>query len=360
MDHKANAKSKVVATVVGARPQFIKAAAVSRSFQITSKIDEAIIHTGQHYDYAMSEVFFRQLGIPAPHQNLNIGGGTHGQMTGRQIEALEREFGALHPDLVLVYGDTNSTLAAAIAASKMNIPIAHVEAGLRSNNLKMPEEINRKLTDHVATLLFAPTMHARNLLLKEGIPEEKVFVVGDVMKDSCLIFSNAGVCPNDLSEDRSNFVLTTIHRAETLQNVDNVRNIFLAFLRVKQPIIFPAHPNTYKFIVDNNIHIPENVSIIKPVSYFEMLWLLERCSMVCTDSGGLQKEAYFMGKPCITLRNETEWVELLESGWNVLTGYDSEKIINAFTHRFEKLNMPLYGDGDAAKKIMYQIEKFLS
>jgi UDP-GlcNAc3NAcA epimerase len=345
-----------IITVVGARPQFIKAAVVSREISKKKEISEIIIHTGQHYDEKMSKVFFEDLSIKTPQYNLKIGGGTHGQNTGRMIEAIENIFLLEKPDWLMVFGDTDSTLAGAIAASKLNIPIAHVEAGLRSFNRKMPEEINRILTDHVSTLLFAPSIRAKEHLNKEGISGDLVKVVGDVMYDAILFYDEYSHPPSDFKlMGKEPFILCTIHRAENTDNIKNLKNILLGLASSKIQIIFPIHPRTNKKLIQSGLRLPNNIKIINPVGYLEMLWLEKNCTMIVTDSGGVQKEAFFHGKICLTLREETEWTELLEFGHNILVGTDPKKISNGLL-QFEKNKLTfkkdIYGDGKTGEKIV--------
>jgi UDP-GlcNAc3NAcA epimerase len=356
-------------TVLGARPQFIKAGAVSREIKRLKvkgeKLEEIIVHTGQHYDYNMSDVFFEELDLPKPDYYLGIGGKSHGVMTGEMIIKLEEVMLKEKPDVVLVYGDTNSTLAGAIAASKLHIPIAHVEAGLRSFNMKMPEEINRVLTDRVSKWLFCPTETAVENLKKEGFPfklytnnYQLISNVGDVMYDAALYYKNHSKqpsLPSHFSPLTSHFILCTIHRAENTDNLQRLRNIFEALEEISKetPVILPLHPRTRKILENNNIN-PKNVIIIEPVSYLEMIWLLDNCKMVMTDSGGLQKEAYFFRKPCITLRDETEWIDLVENKFNALAGTDREKILNIYkNYKFNtNFGIDLYGDRRASEKIV--------
>ncbi|MBE9504353.1 MAG: UDP-N-acetylglucosamine 2-epimerase (non-hydrolyzing), partial [Proteobacteria bacterium] len=329
-----------IVTIIGARPQFIKAAPVSRAIAEHNKlvigqlITEVIVHTGQHYDRNMSDVFFEEMHIPKPNYLLDIHGLSHGAMTGQMLEKIEEVLMNEKPDMVLVYGDTNTTLASALAAAKLHIPVAHVEAGLRSFNRRMPEETNRVLTDHVSTILFCPTKQATENLKAEGIVDsntehelsamscklpQKVALVGDVMLDAALYHKQYAKKPRfDLPEE---FILATIHRAENTDNAERLKSIFRAFEKICQeiPIILPLHPRTRKeidahdFLFTNNdsqfTHNTSRFMLIDPVSYLEMIYLLERCSLVMTDSGGLQKEAFFFQKPCVTLRDETEWVE---------------------------------------------------
>lgn len=346
-----------ILTVIGARPQFVKAAVVSRALRQAQGIREILVHTGQHFDYNMSQVFFDEMGIMQPDYNLGVGGGTHGQNTGQMIEKIEEVLLKERPDQVLVYGDTDSTLAGALAAVKLHIPVAHVEAGLRSYNRNMPEEINRVLTDHAADLLFAPTNAAVKNLKKEGIQGKKVVPTGDVMYDAALYYRKFAKrpCSPDLPE--SDFVLCTLHRAENTDDADRLRNIFdsLDVITDELAVILPLHPRTRKIMTQigycakhNNLHI------IEPVGYLQMLWMIERCRMVMTDSGGLQKEAYFFQKPCVTLRDETEWVELIEIGANILAGANKNGIIDAFVKSKERMieKSMLYGDGSSTRQIV--------
>lgn len=345
-----------VITIIGARPQFIKAAVLSRAFKESRPdISEIIVHTGQHYDINMSQVFFDELDIPLPDYNLEIGGGSQGQNTGRMIEKLEGLIMENKPDWVLVYGDTNSTLAGALAAAKLHIPVAHVEAGLRSFNRRMPEEINRVLTDHIADLLFVPTSTGRRNLINEGIPEDKIKLVGDVMYDATRFYAEKArrpSLPDGFKITKDGFILCTIHRAENTNDVRKLKGIFRGLSDSGKNIILPMHPRTKATIEKLDISISKNIHVISPVGYLEMAWLEANCTAIATDSGGVQKEAYFHGKPCITLRDETEWVELVESGWNVLVGSNSHDIADALINlRPGAKKERLYGDGNAAKII---------
>lgn len=344
-----------VCTIVGARPQFIKAAAVSRIFQ-ESRIHDVLVHTGQHYDADMSDVFFQQMEIPRPQYHLGIGGGTHGAMTGRQLEKIEEVLLAERPDWVIVYGDTNSTLAGALAAVKLHIPVAHVEAGLRSYNRRMPEEINRVMTDHVSTLLFAPTSTAVDNLAKEGIHGDSVMLVGDVMYDATLFYKARAREPEwfgALGLSDNPFVLCTIHRAENTDDEQRLRGILGGLAEAAFPVVLPLHPRTRGVIERAGITFPANVYVVSPVGYLEMCWLEARCTMIATDSGGVQKEAFFHGKPCVTLRDETEWVELIEHGVNVLVGANTLAVSESLRRCATFEGVPsLYGNGDAATKIV--------
>ena len=349
-----------IVTVLGARPQFIKAAAFSREIAKHTNISEVIVHTGQHYDQNMSDVFFKEMNIPLPKYKLKTGGKNHGAMTGQQLEKIEEILLTEKPDLVLVYGDTNSTLAGALAATKLHIPIAHVEAGLRSFNKKMPEEINRILTDQVSDYLFVPSVGAKQNLLNEGVGEEKIFVVGDIMYDVSLYYKEKMVKPNWFdSLNLTNFILRTIHRAENTDDAEKLGDIFKGLELSKKDIILPLHPRTVNKIKQYGLDIPQNIRVIEPIGYLEMVWLEVHCDLVVTDSGGVQKEAYFHGKYCVTLREETEWVELVEGGLNRLVGSDFEKIQWACEQLFEhNPSMGIYGDGNTARQIIREIEKY--
>ncbi|MFN2394900.1 MAG: non-hydrolyzing UDP-N-acetylglucosamine 2-epimerase [Bacteroidales bacterium] len=345
-------------TVIGARPQFIKAAAVSRAIEADSSINEIIVHTGQHFDDNMSRVFFDELNIPRPLYNLNIHSLNHGAMTGRMLEQLEELMLKEKPDVVMVYGDTNSTLAGALAASKLHIPVAHVEAGLRSFNMKMPEEINRILTDRISTFLFCPTTEAIENLRKEGFENHACHVVnsGDVMYDAALYYADRTKSPAaDIPE---NFTLATLHRAENTDDMQRLTSIFDAFNTISEemPVVLPLHPRTRKIMENNGLkNNSSRLILLEPQGYLQMISMLKNCKMVMTDSGGLQKEAYFFQKPCITLRTETEWVELVNSGVNKLGGFDKSVIMdafNAFRNNDTVFPESLYGNGDASQKIL--------
>lgn len=358
-----------IITIVGARPQFIKAAVVSRAIgewnlSHAEKIDEIIVHTGQHYDVNMSEVFFAEMSIPRPAYNLHVGGGTHGANTGRMLERIEKVLLDEHPDLVLVYGDTDSTLAGALAAAKLHVPVAHVEAGLRSFNMNMPEEINRILTDRVSAYLFCPTETAMKNLSHEGYEDfqAKIMNVGDVMLDASLFYRAQNKSSDDirnLTDSLGKFYLATVHRAENTDDVRRISAIMRALEKISQhkKVVLPLHPRTKKILTENNIAL-KNVVIIEPVGYFDMLHLEGHCDAIFTDSGGVQKEAFFFQKPCITLRDETEWVELVKHGYNCLVGADENKILSAEASlRDSKVEFKheLYGDGHAGRKIVQYI-----
>jgi UDP-GlcNAc3NAcA epimerase len=343
-------------TVIGARPQFIKAATVSRAIAARQDIREVIVHTGQHYDANMSDIFFDELSIPRPDHHLGIGGGSHGAMTGRQIEAIERVLLDEKPDMVLVYGDTNSTLAGALAAVKLHIPVAHVEAGLRSFNRRMPEEINRILTDHASDLLFAPTATAMKNLSNEGLPPARMHLVGDVMYDACLFYGTQARKPvwfDPLSISEGDYVLATVHRAENTDDPVRLAGILQGLAGAERPVILPVHPRTQKQIESLGLSTPAHLHLVPPVGYLEMVWLEKHCAVIATDSGGVQKEAYFHGKPCITLRDETEWVELVDVGANILVGASKERISNAIVGvGAMEIKSPLYGRGNSASVIL--------
>lgn len=348
-----------VCTIVGARPQFIKAAVVSRAFRdLCGIVTEELVHTGQHYDHGMSEVFFDELDIPRPDHHLGIGGGSHGQNTGRMIERIEALLVETSPDFVLLYGDTDSTLAGAVAAVKLHIPVAHVEAGLRSFNRHMPEEINRILTDHVSTLLFTPTALATANLTQEGIAPEKVHQSGDVMFDAALYYAALSEQKSDvltrLGLEPKAFALATIHRAGNTDDSVRFRDIFSGLAASPMPIVLPLHPRTRKKIASYGLAVPDTVRIVEPVGYLDMVALEKNAVVVLTDSGGVQKEAYFHGIPCITMRDETEWVELVEAGANILVGADSVRIASALTAFRPAVdsNLGFYGEGEAGVKIV--------
>ena len=350
-----------ILTIIGARPQFIKAGAVSREIQKHKELKEVIVHTGQHYDANMSDIFFEQMHILKPDYYLGIGGKSHGEMTGEMIIKLEEVMLKEKPDAVMVYGDTNSTLAGAITASKLHIPIAHVEAGLRSFNMKMPEEINRILTDRISKWLFCPTDTAVKNLENEGFRnfECKIIKSGDVMQDAAMFYKKYAKKLENVNI-KNEFILCTVHRAENTDNLNRLRNIFEALEEIakEKQVILPLHPRTKKILKQNNID-PHYITVIEPVGYLEMVWLLDNSKMVITDSGGLQKEAFFFKKPCITLRDETEWVELVENNFNILAGADKNKIINIFKkHEFnDNFGIDLYGDGKASEEIVKELLK---
>ena len=344
-----------IASIVGARPQFIKCAPVSR--ELRKEHEEVLIHTGQHYDHGMSEVFFEELAIPKPDYNLNIGSGTHGRQTGAMLGAIEDVLQRENPDLVLVYGDTNSTLAGALAAAKRHVPVAHVEAGLRSFDRRMPEEVNRVLTDHCSDMLFCPTETAVRNLAAEGVTEG-VHLVGDVMLDAMThnravaeersrILEDVGVRPGE-------YLVVTVHRPSNTDSPENMTAILGALAEAGRPVVFPIHPRTRKCLSEYGLlaGMPENVRVVEPLGYLDMLRLMAHAAKILTDSGGVQKEAYLLGVPCITLRENTEWVETVEAGWNVLVGAGRKEILRAirsFTPGGEQ--KLCFGDGDASYKV---------
>ena len=347
-----------ILTVIGARPQFIKASVVSAAINKTAGLSEEIIHTGQHFDANMSNIFFDQLGIPKPHYQLDINSGSHGSMTGRMLEAIEKICLESKPDCLMVYGDTNSTLAGALAASKLHIPVAHIEAGLRSFNMRMPEEINRILTDQVSDILFCPTETAVKNLKNEGFEAKPVQVlnVGDVMQDSSMFFAERAVKGEALKAvPESNFIVATLHRAENTDDPVRLKAIVDALNYIHKnilPVVLPLHPRTQKVVKSLGLQL--DMLVLEPVGYLEMIWLLKHCNAVVSDSGGVQKEAFFFKKPCITMRDQTEWVELIEHGVNILAGADTQKIINATQAMLNKTiedPLNLYGGGKASQNI---------
>ena len=383
-----------IVTIIGARPQFIKAATVSRAIEkhnIEKKdpeIKEIIVHTGQHYDLNMSQVFFDQLEIPNPQYNLEVGSGSHGQMTGKMLARIESVLQQENPDWVLVYGDTNSTLAGALAAVKLHIPVVHVEAGLRSFNRRMPEEINRVVTDHISTLLFCPTETAVNNLKREGfknilnptnfypVKSEShltgannpiILNVGDVMYDVFLVFKSQALKQSKILSDlgllAESYCLATVHRQENTDDPSRLYNIFSAFeeLACKEcPFIIPLHPRTRENIKNLKLNVVKNphVHLIQPINYVDMVALEMNAKIILTDSGGMQKEAFFARVPCITLRDETEWIETVETGWNYLAGTDTQSIIKTFnTATNSEFSVPpnLFGDGNAGKLILQHL-----
>lgn len=363
-----------IANIIGARPQFVKVATVSRAIAYRNRslikgqepIKEVIIHTGQHYDDNMSEVFFTELDIPIPDYNLGIGSASQGVQTGRMLEHIEGVLLKEQPDWVLVYGDTNSTLAGALAAAKLHIPVAHVEAGLRSFNRNMPEEINRVLTDHIADMLFAPTELAVSHLIREGIAADKVILVGDVMYDAALYYSKWAETRSHVLEQYNlrsrQYILATIHRAENTDNPFRLRAIFdgLSELTTEMPVVLPLHPRTRKALIRESLFetVIKSLIIIPPVGYLDMVMLEKNAHLIVTDSGGVQKEAYYCEVPCLTLREETEWVELIETGWNRLVKpHQLKEYCNLNVRPNVSGVSRLYGEGQAARLI---IERLLS
>ncbi|WP_338317498.1 non-hydrolyzing UDP-N-acetylglucosamine 2-epimerase [Bradyrhizobium ottawaense] len=357
-----------IVTVIGARPQFIKAAPVSLAIAALTDSCERIIHTGQHFDANMSDIFFEELGIARPAHHLGISGGGHGAMTGAMLAALEQVYLDTKPDAVLVYGDTNSTLAGALAASKLHIPVVHVEAGLRSFNRRMPEEQNRVVVDHLSELLFAPSQIAINNLQREGIEMAKMMQVGDVMYDATLHFGkraiDASTILNKLKIVAKEYVLATIHRAENTDDPVRLSRIMEALRQVAEtfPVILPMHPRTKAVVQQRGCDLGR-VTTIDPVGYLDMIMLESKALVIATDSGGVQKEAYFHKVPCVTLRDETEWVELVESGWNILAPpIDADSITATILKRVGVLGEEIapYGDGRAAERIARSIDRFLA
>lgn len=356
-----------IVTILGARPQFIKAGSVSREICAQCKAGadfiEVIVHTGQHYDVNMSDVFFEEMKIPKPDYFLGIGGKMHGAMTGQMMEKLEEILLKEKPDWVLVYGDTNSTLAGAIAASKLHIKIAHVEAGLRSFNMRMPEEVNRILTDRLSTHLFCPTQAAIDNLNREGVKNWKtdtcVSLVGDVMLENAMFYRSFARRPNKIKISNC-FILCTIHRAENTDDPNRLAQIVSALNQIAKfnQVILPLHPRTKKTLKIHN-YDTSNLTIIDPVGYLNMVWLIDHSSLIVTDSGGLQKEAFFFGKGCVTLRDETEWIELIDNGWNRLASpnlgsdYIIKRVEEAVSCNGKSVS--LYGDGFASKRILEKL-----
>lgn len=350
-----------IITIVGARPQFIKAAAISRVIrdQCAGKLSEIIVHTGQHYDGNMSQVFFDELDIPRPGYNLEISGGTHGVMTGRMLEAVEGILLTEKPDWVLIYGDTNSTLAGALAAAKLHIPVAHVEAGLRSFNMRMPEEVNRIVADRVSNLLYCPTKTAVKNLAAEGIVRG-VHDVGDVMYDVALFYRDKARQQSrilqKLGVEAGHFVLATCHRAENTDDPARLESIVTALEEIsgKISVVLPLHPRTRKLIKERGLEQRlGRVQVVEPLAFLDMIALEQSAKTILTDSGGVQKEAFFYKVPCITMRDETEWVETVASGWNRLAGADPQRIVEAWSTATRPAEHPeLYGDGTAAHKIV--------
>lgn len=351
-----------ILAIVGARPQFIKAAAVSREIlKHPGRLEEVMVHTGQHYDPNMSQVFFDELEIPAPKYNLEVSGGAHGAMTGRMLEGIEKILLDEKPDWVLIYGDTNSTLAGALAAAKLHIPVAHVEAGLRSFNMRMPEEINRILADRVSTLLLCPTDAAVKNLAREGV-SQGVHNVGDVMYDVALYYRERARTSSRILEtlnlEEKSFALATCHRAENTDDPARLEGIIRALAEIASdmPVVLPLHPRTRKLLKQFELeqHLAA-LTVVEPLAFLDMVALEQAAKVILTDSGGVQKEAFFYRVPCITMRNETEWVETVELGWNVLVGASYKEILKAAQGRFFKekaVTAAPYGAGDAAAKIL--------
>lgn len=354
---------KKIITVIGARPQFIKAAVVSKALLANKNLKEIIIHTGQHYDHNMSKIFFDDLKLPKPAYDLKIGSKDHGAQTGLMLQKIEEVLLKEKPDLVLVYGDTNSTLAGSLAAVKLHIPVAHVEAGLRCFDKTVPEEVNRVITDHNSALLFCPTTNALDNLKKEGLTKN-VYLTGDVMYDSILLMieiakKQSSIMKN-LKLNPKKYCLATIHRAENTDNLERLKEIVEALNESKKEIILPLHPRTKKYLAEYKIKTAKNIKILEPLSYLDLLILEKNASHVITDSGGMQKEAYFLKTPCLTLRDVTEWVETVSTGANTIVGADKQKILAALKKPDSTIKeLPNhYGNGKAAQKIIEILKRF--
>ncbi len=363
---------KKIVTVIGARPQFIKAATVSRLLRQTSKHKEMIIHTGQHYDANMSQIFFDELEIPEVSYHLGIGSGSHGQQTGEMLAAIEQVLLEEKPDYLLIYGDTNSTLAGALAAAKLHIPIAHIEAGLRSYNRTMPEEINRILADQLSDILFTPTEQAVHNLKKEGYAQARIVEVGDVMYDAALFYAEKAAKSSHilhhLNHPPGEYILATIHRAENTNDSNRLTTIFTSLQRISKtlPVVMPLHPRTRKLIehYSPSLLAKSAMHIIEPVGFLDMVMLEKNAALIVTDSGGVQKEAFFYHIPCVTLRSETEWVETIQLGWNTLVNpQDANKIhdqvIQTLGTRGLGNHFP-YGQGNAANLIVQHLNQGVS
>lgn len=351
-----------IASIIGARPNFIKEAPISR--EIRKEFNEVLIHTGQHYDYKMNKIFFNELNIPDPNYHLSVGSGMQGYQTGEMLKRIEKVLLKEKPDIVLVYGDTNSTLAGALAATKLHIQVGHVEAGLRSFDRRMPEEINRILIDHTSDILFCPTNTATENLKKESILDG-VYNVGDVMFDALLynreIAENRSTILEDLGLDHKQYVVATIHRQSNTDNEENLQNIVDAFCEIDETLVFPVHPRTLNYLQEYGLYekLKKSVNLINPLGYIDFLKLLNHAKKILTDSGGVQKEAYMLKVPCITLRDNTEWIETIEDGWNVCIGANKEKIIEMmeeFKPNGEQRNV--FGDGKSSERIIEIINKY--
>ena len=353
-----------ILTVIGARPQFVKAAVVSMSFKEHEHVAEVIVHTGQHFDANMSDVFFQEMKIPTPDYHLGIDTLSHGAMTGKMLEGIETILLDEKPDYLMVYGDTNSTLAGSLAAAKLHIPVIHVEAGLRSFDMRMPEEINRIVTDRLASILYCPTDAAVENLEKEGFADFDCEIIknGDVMQDAAIHFTDIAAERSDIIErlglDR--FVLATLHRAENTDDPSRLTDLISSLEKINEeiPVLMPLHPRTAKLLKSSGLN--PAFKLIDPVGYLDMLQLLENCSLVLTDSGGLQKEAFFFKKHCLTLRDQTEWIELVENGFNMVVGADPDKVIHGYEEMINKtsdFSLNLYGNGQAASLITEHLAK---
>jgi UDP-N-acetylglucosamine 2-epimerase len=352
-----------VLSVVGARPQFVKAAMLSQVLRQRHR--EVLIHTGQHYDDLLSDVFFRDLGLPPPDLNLGVGSGSHGMQTARALEGLEAAMAEQQPDVVIVYGDTNSTLAGALAAAKLGLPVAHVEAGFRSYNRSMPEELNRVVTDHVSSYLFCATQACVACLQREGI-EAGVHHVGDIMYDALLTslplaLGNQPAVLARHNVERDSYYLATVHRPASTDDPTTLVALFDAFGALDLPVVLPIHPRTREAMGDAGITAAANVRVVDPVGYFEMLALEQAARAVLSDSGGVRREAYFLSVPCVTLREDSEWPEVLETGWDVLAGADPERIVAAATRPRPAIPPPpVFGDGHASERIVEALERSLT
>lgn len=353
-----------IVTVIGARPQFIKAAVLSRLIADDPNVEEIIVHTGQHFDSNMSKVFFQEMSIPEPKYNLNVNGLSHGAMTGQMLEKVEKIIIDENPDFVVVYGDTNSTLAGALAAKKLHVKVVHIEAGLRSHNMEMPEEINRILTDRISDILFCPTQEAVNNLYLEGYDgfKGKIFNVGDIMLDAALYYSEMN--RSNVIDLPNNFALCTVHREENTDKIDCLLSIMkaLEMISTEVKIIFPLHPRTRKKLELLHYNFADsNIQFFNPIGYQDMMDVLSRCEFVLTDSGGLQKEAFFFKKHCLVLRDETEWNELIENGYNFLVGANKDNIIKHFQNMGtlnEKFDRSFYGNGMTGTLILNILKEY--
>jgi UDP-GlcNAc3NAcA epimerase len=353
-----------IVSILGARPEFIRAGAMSRALR--QHHQEIIVHTGQHYDANMSSIFFEELAIPDPDINLNVGSGKHGEQTGAMLTGIENILISEKPDWVIVHGDTNSTLAGALASAKLHVPVVHIEAGLRSFNRSMPEEINRIVTDHLATLLLCPSKAAVNNLSVEGI-RSGVYIIGDLMADALFsavkIAQTKSAILDQLNLDEKGYYLATVHRAENTDEPERLRSILQALLEIGKTIIFPVHPRTRIKISQLEgewvtLLSRQNVKLIDPVGYLDMVRLEHDARMILTDSGGVQKEAYWLRVPCVTMRNETEWVETVEVGWNILTGAETQRIVETVRSFLAPVeHPPIYGDGNAALRCVAILEE---
>lgn len=353
-----------IMTIVGARPQFVKAAVVSRALKAQSAtMQEIIVHTGQHYDHNMSDVFFDEMDIPRPDINLEIQEPTHGAMTGQMLIKLEKVMMEHKPDMVLVYGDTNSTVAGALAAIKLHIPVAHVEAGMRAHDLIIPEEVNRVLTDRISQLFFCTTEEPANNLRKEGLTEN-IHVTGDVMYDAVLYYKDKALPSETIKDLPDDFYLATVHRQENTNDKDSLIGIMdaLKVLAADKPVVLPLHPRTVKYLDEYGISTDvDGLHILPPVGYFDIISLLKKAHMVLTDSGGLQKEAYYFNKPVVIFRHKTEWVELIDSGVARLSASRKDSLLEAVSslQNIQSFPQNIYGDGHAGEIIVAEIKSYL-